>query len=56
MYVAYFPAENTDGQPETELSIDVQANGIVTEFVVDYGAFKLRASLVKIATLPETGC
>ena len=56
MYVAYFPAENTDGQPETELSIDVQANGIVTGFVVDYGVFKLRANLVKIASLPETGC
>jgi len=56
MYVAYFPAEITDGQAETELSIDVQANGIVTGFVVDYGVFKLRANLVKIATLPETGC
>jgi len=56
MYVAYFPTDNTDGSAETEFSINVQQNGIVTEFVVDYGAFKLKAKLVKIETLPETGC
>lgn len=56
MYVAYFPTDNADGRAETEFSINVQQNGIVTEFVVDYGAFKLKAKLVKIETLPETGC
>lgn len=56
MYVAYFPLETNDGQPETEISLDVQANGVVTKFEVDYGTFKLRAILAKIATLPDTGC
>ena len=56
MYVAYFSADNADGRADTEFSINVQQNGIVTEFVVDYGAFKLKAKLVKIETLPETGC
>lgn len=56
MYVAYFPFDNADGSPETELAIDVQANGIVTGFVVDYGTFKLRASLAKIAPLQDSGC
>lgn len=56
MYIAYFPADNVDGRAETELSIDVQANGVVTGFVVDYGIFKLKAKLAKIETLPETGC
>ena len=56
MYVAYFPPDNVDGQPDTELSIDVQPNGVVTGFVVDYGIFKLKAKLAKIETLPEAGC
>ena len=56
MYVAYFPMDNQDGQPETEISLDVQANGVVTKFVVDYGTFKLRAKLAKIAALPDINC
>ncbi len=56
MYVAYFPADKPDGNPETEVSIDVQANGIVPEFVLDYGIFKLRAVLAKISALPPAGC
>jgi len=56
MYVAYFPADNPDGNPETEISLDVQANGIVPSFVLDYGIFKLRAVLDKIEPLPDPGC
>ncbi len=56
MYVAYFPIDNADGNPETEISLDVQANGIVPSFVLDYGVFKLRGVLAKIAPLPDPGC
>ena len=56
MYVAYFPADKPDGHPETELSIDVQANGIVPSFELDYGVFKLRAVLARISALPDPGC
>lgn len=56
MQVAYFAPDDTDGRAETELSISVQPNGVVTDFVVDYGAFKLRAKLEQIATLPDFGC
>jgi hypothetical protein len=56
MYVAYFPSDNFDGQPDTELSIYLQPNGVVTGYVVDYGDFKLRAKLVKIEALPDLGC
>lgn len=56
MYVAYFPPDNFDGQPDTELSIYVQPNGVVMGYVVDYGDFKLRAKLVKIEALPDLGC
>ena len=56
MYVAYFPSDNFDGQPDTELSIYVQPNGVVMGYVVDYGDFKLRAKLVKIEALPDLGC
>ena len=56
MYVAYFPPDNFDGQPDTQLSIYVQPNGVVMGYVVDYGNFKLRAKLVKIEALPDLGC
>jgi hypothetical protein len=56
MHVAYYPADNPDGAPETEISLDVQANGIVPGFILDYGVFKLRAVLERIAALPDPGC
>jgi len=56
MYVAYFPLDQPDGNAETELSLDVQPNGIVPSFVLDYGAFKLRGVLARVAALPDPGC
>lgn len=56
IHVAYYPVDNQDGAPETEISLDVQANGVVPRFVLDYGLFKLRAVLDRIAALPDPGC
>ncbi len=56
IYVAYFPAGNPGGTAETELTIEIQANGIVPSFVLDYGIFKLRAVLARVSALPDAGC
>lgn len=56
MYVAYFPVDQPDGSAETEISLEVQSNGIVPSFVLDYGVFKLRGVLARVAALPEPGC
>lgn len=56
MYVAYFPADDPEGNPETEIALDVQANGVVPRFILDYGAFKLRAVLARIEPIENEGC
>lgn len=56
MSVAYFPVDQPDGNAETEIAFDVQPNGIVPSFVLDYGVFKLRGVLARVAALPEPGC
>lgn len=56
MHVAYYPTDDPDGAPETEVTLDVQANGIVPGFMLDYGVFKLRAVLNRIEALPDPGC
>jgi hypothetical protein len=56
LYVAYFPVGDPTGSPETEVSLNVQANGIVPSFVLDYGIFKLRAVLAEISALPDAAC
>ncbi len=56
MILAYFRPGRGDSVPETEITMDMQANGIVPYFVLDYGAFKLRAVLARISALPAVKC
>ena len=56
MYVAYYKTGGGDDVPETEIAMDVQENGIVPEFTVNYGTFKLRATLERIEALPPVKC
>lgn len=56
MILAYFRPGRGDSVPETEITMDMQANGVVPYFVLDYGAFKLRAVLARVSALPPAAC
>ncbi len=56
MFMAYFTRQNGDDIPETEISLDIQENGIVPRFTLNYGTFKLRARLARIQALPAVKC
>ena len=56
MVLAYFGPGRGDSVPVTEITMDLQANGIVPYFVLDYGAFKLRAVLARVSALPAVAC
>lgn len=56
MILAYFRPGRGDSVPETEIAMDLQANGVVPSFVLDYGTFKLRAVLARVSMLPAAEC
>jgi hypothetical protein len=56
MFLAYYKPQGGDDIPETEISMDVQENGIVPDFTLNYGTFKLRARLARIVALPPVKC
>jgi len=56
MFLAYFKPLGGDDVPDTEISMDVQENGIVPDFTLNYGSFKLRARLARISALPPVKC
>jgi len=54
--LAMFPANETQTEPEFEMTQDVQDNGVVRRFVFDYGDFTMEASLVRIEELERSQC
>jgi len=56
MFIAYFPANDRGGAPEAEISMDMQPNGIVPAFTLDYGSFKLRGVLARLVALEKPDC
>lgn len=56
MILAYFRPGLGDSVPETEIAMELQANGVVPSFILDYGTFKLRAELARVRMLPAADC
>lgn len=56
VYTAYFKPGKRDGTPDTEFAMDLQENGIVPDFTLNYGGLKLRAHLERIEKLPAVKC
>lgn len=60
MQLAFYAAEGTAGPgeelPDFELSMDIQANGIVTELVLGFGGFKVKGTLERIEPIPAPAC
>lgn len=56
VYTAYFKPGKHDGTPETEFFMDIQDNGVVPDFTLNYGGLKLRAHMERIQMLPPIKC
>ncbi len=54
--LAFFPADSPGPQPDYELGMDLQDNGIARELILDYGNFVVRAKLESIETMPKPHC
>ena len=54
--IAFFPAGSNDGSPDFELEAKAHGNGVVREFVFDYGDFSVRAMLAQLEPVVETAC
>jgi hypothetical protein len=54
--LAFFPADSQSPQPDYELGMDLQDNGIARELILDYGNFVVRAKLESIEAMPKPHC
>jgi hypothetical protein len=55
--MAFFGADSGDNaQPDYELGMDLQEDGIARNMTLDYGTFTVRAKLAKIEKLPPPRC
>lgn len=54
--MAFFPTDSDAAEPEYEMGIRLQPNGVATGMVIDYGDFTVDAILEKIEALPKPRC
>ena len=54
--LAFFAANEREGQPEYEVAMDLYANGIARAMVLDYGDLAIDAKLQRIEALPRPKC
>ncbi|MHA1567284.1 MAG: EipB family protein [Alphaproteobacteria bacterium] len=54
--IAFFPGGGQASEPDFEVEAKVQDNGVVREFVFDYGDFAMLATLSQIEALAEPVC
>jgi hypothetical protein len=54
--LAFFPADSQTPQPDYELGMDLQDNGVAREMILDYGNFVVRAKLESIEPIPKPHC
>ena len=56
MRLAYFNPESLESVPEFELELNLQDNGVIRHYLVDYGDFSMAGSLESIEPLTEPDC
>lgn len=60
MQLAFYAPEGTAGPgeelPDFELSMDIQANGIVTELTLGFQGFKVKGTLERVEAVPAPAC
>ena len=54
--LAFFSPESAAPEPDFEMSIELQDNGIAPSLVLDYGEYAVRGTLVKIEALEKPDC
>lgn len=54
--IAFFPGGGQGSEPDFEVEAKAQDNGVVREFVFDYGDFSMLAALSQIEPLDEPTC
>ena len=54
--LAYFPLNESDAAPDSEQEVVILDNGVVSELLLDYSSFVVKAKLVEIEALPDPGC
>jgi hypothetical protein len=54
--LAFFPSDSDSPQPDYELGMTLQENGIARDMTLDYGQFVIRAKLEKIEALAKPSC
>jgi hypothetical protein len=56
MQLAFFKADQQESVPDFEMRIDLQANGVARELVIDYGDFTVAMTLKDLELLDAGGC
>lgn len=54
--MAFFPADSQGSNPDYELGMSLQENGVARDMSLDYGNFVLRATLSKLEPMPKPHC
>jgi len=54
--MAFFTNKSDEAEPEYEMDSTMLPNGVTESMLLDYGDFKLRATLEKVELLPEPKC
>jgi hypothetical protein len=54
--LAFFPVDKQDAEPESEISVNIFANGIAGRMDMDFGDFKVRGDLKKLKTAQFPAC
>ncbi len=54
--LAFFSPESETGEPDYEMDLTLQANGIARSMQIDYGDFSVSGVLADLETLPSSGC
>ena len=54
--IAFFPRSVAEAEPDFELAARLQDNGVVRQFVFDYGDFEMTADLARVEEIEGPDC
>lgn len=54
--LAFFTPNSETGEPDYEMDMTLQSNGITRSMTIDYGDFTISGVLVSLEALPASGC
>lgn len=54
--MAFFKINSETGEPDYEMNLSLQANGVARKMLIDYGDFSVTGLLTELEALPASGC